>query len=676
MSRTMKRGWLAALVALVVAIAMLPAAAGADTPPAMQIRSGSTMQLESSGYDEAVRIVDDAGGGFGTRADPVTATFIVTYTGFTAQAQAAFQKAVDIWSTRLVSAVPIRINANWVSMSGNALGSAGPRSIVSGFVNAPNPNLYYSIAIANSLAGVDLIPSQPDMDLNFNSARSDWYLGVDANTPSGKFDFVTVVLHELIHGLGFLGTFNKTSSTGTFGISGLFNWDQFAFQGPSTKLLSLGSGTTALGSALTSNNVFLNCVNATAANGGVAPKLYAPTSWAPGSSISHLDESTFAAGSANALITPFLGSSEAIHVIGPVIMGAMKDIGWRISGSGGGVTNPAPVLSSISPASVVVGSPAFTLNLNGTGFIASSVVKLGGVPKTTTFVSATNLRITVAAGDIATVGTRSIAVTNPTPGGGTSGSKTLSVMAAPVTPAVYLNFEGTVTFGGLTVLKEDIVKYASGVATMLFDGSDVGLGASRLDGFQVVNSTTVLLSFAETAVVGLNTFQDEDIVQFVGTLGSATSGTFTMFFDGSNNGLATTSGEDIDGFFWSSSAGKLYLTTLGSFGVTGLSGSPSDIFACNGFVAGGNCTSFSLYFDGDDIGLVDSTENVDAFSIGPDGAFYFSTSGAYTLTGGLSGTGGQVFKCSSPVTGATSSCGAKTLIYNSTANVTGFGLAP
>ena len=43
-----------------------------------------------------------------------TATFQVTYSGFTPQAQAAFQAALDIWATHIASAVPIKIQANWV----------------------------------------------------------------------------------------------------------------------------------------------------------------------------------------------------------------------------------------------------------------------------------------------------------------------------------------------------------------------------------------------------------------------------------------------------------------------------------------------------------------------------------------------------------------------------------
>ena len=53
------------------------------------------------------------------------ATFVVNYNGFTPDAQAAFQYAVDIWSDLLTASIPIVIDANWEDLPGNTLGSAG-----------------------------------------------------------------------------------------------------------------------------------------------------------------------------------------------------------------------------------------------------------------------------------------------------------------------------------------------------------------------------------------------------------------------------------------------------------------------------------------------------------------------------------------------------------------------
>jgi hypothetical protein len=91
------------------------------------------------------------------------------------------------------------------------------------------------------------------------------------------------------------------------------------------------------------------------------------------------------------------------------------------------VNNPVPVATSITPATRTAGDPGFDLNVNGSGFIQTSVVRLNGISKNTTFVSNTQLRATVPASDLLAAGTFNITVFNPGPGGGTSNSRTFTV---------------------------------------------------------------------------------------------------------------------------------------------------------------------------------------------------------------------------------------------------------
>ncbi len=84
------------------------------------------------------------------------------------------------------------------------------------------------------------------------------------------------------------------------------------------------------------------------------------------------------------------------------------------------VDNPVPALSSLSPASAPAGGPAFTLTVNGSNFVPSSVVRWNGSARATTFVNAGQLTVAISAGDIAAQGSAQITVFNPTPGGGTS----------------------------------------------------------------------------------------------------------------------------------------------------------------------------------------------------------------------------------------------------------------
>ncbi len=84
------------------------------------------------------------------------------------------------------------------------------------------------------------------------------------------------------------------------------------------------------------------------------------------------------------------------------------------------LTNPAPAVSSLSPATVTVGGAALTLTVTGTGFDAASVVQWNGSPRTTTFVSGTQITASITAADIATTGNVTVTVATPSPGGGTS----------------------------------------------------------------------------------------------------------------------------------------------------------------------------------------------------------------------------------------------------------------
>jgi hypothetical protein len=89
---------------------------------------------------------------------------------------------------------------------------------------------------------------------------------------------------------------------------------------------------------------------------------------------------------------------------------------------------PAPVLNSISPASVSTNS-AFVLTATGSGFTSSSQIQFNGVSRATTFVSSTTLTTSISSGDVATAGSRSITVVTPAPGGGTSSAVALTVVA-------------------------------------------------------------------------------------------------------------------------------------------------------------------------------------------------------------------------------------------------------
>src|SRR3954467_6931049 len=84
-------------------------------------------------------------------------------------------------------------------------------------------------------------------------------------------------------------------------------------------------------------------------------------------------------------------------------------------------THAIPFVNApLSPSAVTPGSAAFTLTVNGIGFIPASVVKWNGSALPTRFVSRNQLMATVAASRVATPVTASVTVVNLIPGGGVS----------------------------------------------------------------------------------------------------------------------------------------------------------------------------------------------------------------------------------------------------------------
>ncbi len=97
------------------------------------------------------------------------------------------------------------------------------------------------------------------------------------------------------------------------------------------------------------------------------------------------------------------------------------------------VNNPAPVISSLSPNSAPAGTTSLTLVINGTGFTSQTQVRWNGSQRAVSSYSSTQLSVSLSASDLATAGTVTVSVINPTPGGGSDAS-VFTIVAATNTP--------------------------------------------------------------------------------------------------------------------------------------------------------------------------------------------------------------------------------------------------
>ncbi|MEZ4712517.1 MAG: spondin domain-containing protein [Caldilineaceae bacterium] len=215
---------------------------------------------------------------------------------------------------------------------------------------------------------------------------------------------------------------------------------------------------------------------------------------------------------------------------------------------------------------------------------------------------------------------------------------------------------------GIQFADEDILAYDidNDTWTKLFDGSDVGIVGNDVDAFTVLDDGSLLLSFSRGIhVPGIEQrVQGSDIVKCIPqTLGEETSGTFELYFDGSDVGLTgwRNNLEDVDSIALDAQ-GRLVLSTKGTFFVPGIRGRDEDLIVFNADSLGEETSgAWERYLDGSDVGLQRNSEDVWGAWIADDGAIYLTTKGDFSVEG-VSGSAADIFICQPTALGEASAC--------------------
>lgn len=287
-----------------------------------------------------------------------TSNFVVEYEGYTPEAITAFEFAVDILEKVIVSNVPITVRTRLFQPSMQNILGGGTSDFVRDFPGS-KPNLWYASPLADAISGIDTNPDSFDIEVLMNRDAA-WYFGTDGNAGGSQLDFISVVLHELGHGIGF-GSGMEMLEEGETNVPGAVNqvsyglrtepfpyftlqmlnfnglplsYDQFLVNASNQMLTDQSlfqNGSPELTTQAISNTIVWRGNHTLALNQNIPPKIYAPNPFINGSSLSHIDEILYNSSSQNALMTPSISRREVQHDPGPIMLGMLQDLGWIIN---------------------------------------------------------------------------------------------------------------------------------------------------------------------------------------------------------------------------------------------------------------------------------------------------------------------------------------------------------
>jgi len=240
----------------------------------------------------------------------------------------AFDYAADRWDTDWIASVAasgpgsvadtFAIHVNWDPLGPSVLGQASTPFVTNSALSYWYTEAQYKVFFDDALDNGGTITLSSDFS---------WYTGTDGNVPGGKYDMVSVALHEIGHQLGMSDTYS--GSTWGFRVDGPTGWRLGYYD----SFLRDANGNAPVAGAHhdafneTDNPVYFIGTNAVNAYGGPVP-IYAPATFNSGSSLSHLDEQL---PFSSYLMSYSIGTGESVHSLSSVEWGIYQDLGWTMT---------------------------------------------------------------------------------------------------------------------------------------------------------------------------------------------------------------------------------------------------------------------------------------------------------------------------------------------------------
>jgi len=209
-----------------------------------------------------------------------------------------FMAGANYVSSLFTAAYPgevIRVKAAFTNLGTQTVGNGGSRGYTNNFGSA-NPsykaNVDYTWTLANHVAGRELFATNT-LAVNFNTnavVTFNYSTNESAPLGGGQESLFTTVVHELVHGMGFINYIN--AANGSFdGFPTVY--DTFIVQDNNSPVAYTSLSDANRLVAITNNNLFWNGPLGVGGNAGVRPKLFAVSPYSASSSIGHLDTGVF-----------------------------------------------------------------------------------------------------------------------------------------------------------------------------------------------------------------------------------------------------------------------------------------------------------------------------------------------------------------------------------------------
>jgi hypothetical protein len=287
---------------------------------------------------------------------------------WTAAEMADVTSCIATWTSRITNTTgrQIQLHFLWNNLGGNLLGQTYNPTVGDNTTSWTDVERIWRVGDNRSFS------QSYDARIALSTGIN-WNIG-SQNPGSSQYDLRTIITHEIGHTLGFCSTYD--SSTDTFGSVGLSTWDTLLRDSASGGNRPAINSTGSPGNFnQTANPVYFVGTAAEAANGSNAVPVYAPNTFQSGSSLSHLDQSSFP----NALMRPQFGWGVATRAPMNLEWAIMQDLGWSLA-TVKTWTKGAGTLSWTSTANWSPnGPPDSSCNVNFSGNLtAGDTLILGG----------------------------------------------------------------------------------------------------------------------------------------------------------------------------------------------------------------------------------------------------------------------------------------------------------